>query len=235
VLTGGSTGGWESLALQIYHPDFFGGTWSFFPDPVDFRRYDLVNIYNDENAFVEPHHTWISPERYLMRQSDGQPEVSVRQLSQLENVLGSKGRSAQQLEAWEAVYGPMGEDGHPKPLWDKKTGKIDHNVAVFMRDHGYDLRYFLEDNWPKIGPQLVGKLHLYCGDMDNYYLNLAVYLLEDFLKATTEPYYAGSFEYGRPMKGHGWHPSSWADLVRAIASHITRNAPRGEKTEAWRY
>ena len=235
VLAGGSTGGWESLALQVYHPEVFGGTWSFFPDPVDFRRYDLVNIYDDDNAFVEPRHTWLLPERYIMRQDDGQPEVTVRQFSQLEEVLGSKGRSGQQLEVWEAVYGPVGDDGYPKPLWNKRTGKIDHEVAAHMRDHGYDLRYYIQDNWARIGPGLTGKLHIYCGDMDNYYLNLAVYLLEDFLKNTTDPFYAGSFEYGRPMKGHGWHPMSWPDLIRMMADHITRNAPSGEHPESWNH
>jgi putative esterase len=235
VLWGGSTGGWESLALQVYHPDFFGGTWTFFPDPVDFRRYDLVNIYDDDNAFVVPHHQWTFPERYVMRQSDGQPEVTVRQFSQLEATLASHGRSGQQLEAWEAVYGPVGGDGYPKPLWDKLTGKVDHDVARYMRDHGYDLREYLESNWPKIGPELVGKLHLYVGDMDNYYLNLAVYLLEDFLKDTKDLYYAGSFEYGRPMKGHGWMPMSRAELVRMMAGQIKKDAPPGGDTEQWNY
>ncbi len=235
VLWGGSTGGWESLALQVHHPEFFGGTWTFFPDPVDFRRYDLVNIYDDANAFTEPGREWLVPERTIMRQADGQPEVTVRQFSQLEATLGSHGRSGQQLEAWEAVYGPVGDDGYPKPLWDKLTGKIDHDVARSMRDHGYDLRYYTETNWGKIGPQLVGKLHLYCGDMDNFYLNLAVYLLEDFLKQTKDPYYAGSFEYGRPMKGHGWMPMSLAELARMMAEQIRRNAPPGEATEQWNY
>ena len=235
VLWGGSTGGWESLALEVYHPDFFGGAWTFFPDPVDFRRYDMVNIYDDENAFTAPGREWLTPERYIMRQSDGQPEVTVRQFSRLEATLGSRGRSGQQLEAWEAVYGPVGDDGYPKPLWDKMTGKIDRDVAAYMRDHGYDLRYYIETNWPKIGPGLVGKLHLYCGDMDNYYLNLAVYLLEDFLKSTHNPNYAGSFEYGRPMKGHGWMPMSLEELAKIMAEHITRNAPPGEDTKAWSY
>jgi len=235
VLWGGSTGGWESLALQVYHPDFFGGAWIFFPDSVDFRRYDLVNIYDDENAFSVPGHEWSVPERSIMRQTDGQPEVTVREFSQLEATLGSKGRSGQQLEAWEAVYGPVGDGGYPRPLWDKMTGKIDHDVAAYMRDHGYDLRYYVETNWPRIGPHLVGKLHFYCGDMDNYYLNLAVYLLEDFLENTKNPYYAGSFEYGRPMKGHGWMPMSLSELVQAMAEHITREAPPGEDAKAWRY
>lgn len=240
VLTGGSTGGWESLALQVYHPDFFGGTWTFFPDPIDFRRYGIVNIYDDDNAFVASDSNgmkleWARLERPLMRTSEGQAVVTIREFSRLEDVLGSKGRSAQQLEAWEAVYGPVGDDGYPKPVWDKKTGKIDHEVAKYMRDRGYDLRYYVETNWPKIGTQLVGKLHLYCGDMDNFYLNLAVYLFENFLAATHDPFYAGSFEYGRPMKGHGWAPMTRSELIKMMADQITKNTPGGEDAARWRY
>ncbi|HEV2234347.1 MAG TPA: alpha/beta hydrolase-fold protein, partial [Terriglobia bacterium] len=235
VLMGGSTGGWESLALQVYHPDFFGGTWTFFPDPIDFRRYQLTDIYKDENAFYEPGHQWLPALRYMSRKPDGQPEVTSRDFSRLEAVLGSHGRSGQQLEIWEATYGPVGEDGYPKPLWDKLTGVIDHSVANYMRDHGYDLRYYTETNWPRIGPQLAGKIHLYCGDMDNYYLNLAVYLFADFLSNTNNPYYAGSVEYGRPMKGHGWMPMSYQELIRMMAKHISRNAPAGEDTRGWNY
>jgi hypothetical protein len=240
VLTGGSTGGWESLALQVYHSDFFGGTWTFCPDPVDFRRYGMVNVYDDDNAFAESAfygtpHEWEHPERPLMRAADGQVEITVREFSRLEAVLGSRGRSAQQLEAWEAVYGPVGDDGYPKPVWDKLTGKIDHDVARYMRDHGYDLRYYAETNWPRTGPQLVGRLHLYCGDMDNYYLNLAVYLLEGFLKTTKDPYYAGSFEFGRPLKGHDWMPMNRSELVRMMADHVTRNTPNGEDASRWKY
>jgi hypothetical protein len=235
VLTGGSTGGWESLALQVYHPEFFGGTWTFYPDPIDFRAYCLSNIYEDENAFEVPGREWLIPERYFRRNPSGQPENSMRQLSQMEEVLGGRGRSCQQLEIWETVYGPVGEDGYPRPLWDKMTGKIDRQVANYMRDNGYDLRHYIETSWPKIGPQLVGKLHLYCGDMDDYYLNLAVYMLEDFLKNTKNPYYAGSFEYGRPMKGHGWHPMTNAELVKMMAAEIANNAPKGEGNSGWRY
>jgi hypothetical protein len=186
VLTGGSTGGWESLAVQVFYPDFFGGTWTLYPDPIDFRRYQLTNIYDDDNAFLEPGHTWTQAPRYMQRKSDGQPEVTMQAMCQLEDVLGSHGRSAQQMEIWEATYGPVGDDGYPKPLWDKQTGKIDHSVALYMRDHGYDLSYNLRTNWATLGPKLRGKIHVYVGDMDNYYLNLAVYLLEGALKAETE-------------------------------------------------
>ena len=235
VLMGGSTGGWESLALQVFHPDFFGGTWTFFPDPIDFQRYQLTNIYKDENAFYEPGHEWAKVDRFMMRASDGQPLVTMRAFSRLHMVLGGKDRSGQQLDAWEAAYGPVGEDGYPKPLWDKRTGMIDRTVAEYMRDHGYDLRYYVEKNWPTLGPQLAGKLHLYCGDMDNYYLNLAVYLFEDSLKKLEDPASDATFEYGRPMKGHGWLPMTFSELLRMMADHITRNAPAGEDTKAWKY
>jgi Putative esterase len=234
VLSGGSTGGWESLALQIFHPEFFGGTWTFYPDPVDFTRYQIVDIYNDANAFLAPAYDPPFPERPMERTSEGQVDVTMRQMSQLEEVLGSHGRSGQQFEAWEAVYGPVGPDGYPRPLWDKLSGRIDHQVALYMRDHEYDLRYYLEQNWARIGQQLVGKIHVYCGDMDNFYLNLAVYRLEDFLRRTTNPAYGGSFEYGRPMKGHGWTPLNQAELLNTMASYISQHAPAGADN-SWKY
>jgi hypothetical protein len=234
VLSGGSTGGWESLALQVFHSEFFGGTWTFYPDPVDFTRYQIVDIYNDINAFLAPGYDPPIPERPMERTSEGQADVTMRQMSQMEEVLGSHGRSGQQFEAWEAVYGPVGPDGYPKPLWDKMTGRIDPLVATYMRDHGYDLRYYLENNWTKIGPQLVGKIHVYCGDMDNFYLNLAVYRLESSLSRTSNPAYGGSFEYGRPMKGHGWSPLNQAELLRVMSDTITRNAPAGADN-SWKY
>ena len=244
ILTGGSTGGWESLALQVYHPDYFGGTWTLYPDPVDFHHYDMVNAYDDSSAFVyqsmgglflQPSTEWRHPERFLMRGTDGQPYISERQYSQWEEVLGSHGRSADQLEAWEAVYGPVGDDGYPKPLWNKRTGHIDHEVALYMRDHGYDLRSYLAQNWAKIGPQLVGKIHVDVGDMDNFYLNLAVYDLQEFLDRILEPKAQATLNFGRPEKGHGWQHATRAEIVREMAAQVTRNAPRGADIKSWTY
>ena len=110
--------------------------------------------------------------------------------------------------------------GYTKPLWDKQTGAIDRDVAEFWRDQGYDLRYYTEENWPTIGRELVGKLHFICGDMDNYYFNLPVYYMEEFLESTSDPYYVGSFRYGRPSKGHGWTPITNAELFQEMARHI---------------
>jgi hypothetical protein len=235
VLTGGSTGGWESLGVQIFYPDFFGGTWTLYPDPIDFRRYGTPNVYDDENAFFEPGHSWVQAPRYLMRKPDGQDEMTVQEFSHLEDVLGSHGRSGQQLEIWEAVYGPVGDDGYPKPLWDKQTGKIDHSVALYMRDHGYDLSYNVKTNWATLGPRLRGKIHVYVGDMDSFYLNLAVYQFEEMTKTLQNPPCDCEFQYGRPMKGHGWQPTSTANLVRWMTERIAKNAPASENTAAWHY
>ncbi len=233
VLTGGSTGGWESLALELYHPDFFGGTWTGFPDPIDFRHYQLTDIYSDANAFEVPGFEWVARERPLMRTSEGQVIETVRQMSQLEEVLGSHGRSGQQLEAWEAVYGPVGADGYPEPLWDKRTGIINHKVADYMRDHGYDLREYAAKNWAKIGPMLTDNVFIWVGDMDNFYLNLAVYDMEDFFK--THPEANANFQYGRPEKGHGWFPWSVQEFVKMMSQHVEAHAPAGTAFKNWNY
>ena len=232
TVEGASTGGWGSLALQLHHPDMFGGAWIYYPDPIDFRRYQMVNIYEDENAFKAPGNAWVPGERPMRRGDDGQVTWTIREMSKFEELLGTKGRSQYQFEGWEAYYGPVGQDGYPRPLWDKLTGKVDREVAFYMRDHGYDLRYYAEKNWATLGPLVAGKIHFICGDMDNFYLNLAVYLFEDFSKATTNPASGFTFEYGRPMKGHWWHPQNWADVVRAMAKQVSANAPKGE-TNDW--
>lgn len=224
TLTGGSTGGWESLALQLYHPKFFGGTWTFFPDPIDFRRYQLSDIYSDDNAYTVPNASLNAPERPMQMTVEGQVVQTMRQISQMEAASGTRGRSAAQIDVWNAVYGPVGADGYPRRLWDMKTGKIDREVANYMRDHGYDLREYTERNWPTIGKDLVGKLHLLTGDMDDFYLAFAVYMFEDMLKNTKNPHYEGEFTYGRPMKGHGWHPMSNSDLIRIMAAHMSKNS-----------
>jgi hypothetical protein len=243
VLTGGSTGGWESLALQLYHPDFFGGAWVVCPDPVDFRHYGLDNIYTDDNAFVvaedrqlqSPVGEWFHPERPMNHGIEGQPFLTMRQQSQMEDALGSHGRSTDVLENWEAVYGPVGEDGYPKPLWDKHTGLIDHEVAAYMRDHGYDLRAYLHANWATLAPKLLDKIHVDVGDMDNYYLNEAVYDLQVEFDSSVNPHVTADFHYGRPEMGHGWQHALTTTILREMAEAITKHAPKGEDTITWKY
>jgi enterochelin esterase-like enzyme len=230
VLTGGSTGGWDVLALQIHYPNVFGGAWGLFPDQLDFRNYQFGNVYSDSNAFVNADGSWLPREIPSSRTIEGLTTLTVREENQAELVIASKGRSGGQWDGWQAAWAPVGADGYPKTLWDKRTGHIDHAVAEEMRAKGYDLRDYVERNWKTLGPELVGKLHVAVGDMDNYFLNLGVYRMETFLESTKEPgkgpYYAGTVEYGRPLKPHGWQPWTNQELLRIMMAQIERNATR---------
>ena len=230
---GGSTGGWESFALQVFYPDFYGGTWSFSPDPLDFRNVEGINIYEDRNAFYKQHEWYTVPTMNTRLPRTGEVILTSQQRNTMELVNGTKGRSGEQLDVWSAVFGPVGDDGYFKPLFSKKTGEIDSSVARYWKEH-FDLRYYLQTHWEKVGPKLVGKLHVISGRMDDFSLNFGVYFMEEFLESTRDPYYAGSFTYGA-RGGHGWNPYNGAQLLRIMAEHITENAPPGTDTNSWKY
>ncbi len=241
-LYGGSTGGWEALAAQIFYPDSYNGAFGACPDPVDFSAYTLVDIYKDANAYVVegPFHR---VERPGHRNWLGQVDITLRDYNHLELVLGTNSRSGDQFDIWQAVYSPMAADGYPQPIWDKKTGVIDRKVAEFWREH-YDLRHILERDWQTLGPKLRGKLHLYCGDMDNYYLNNAVYKMEEFLKKADPP--ADAFvDYGDRAE-HCWNGDNenpnYLSRMRyhtlylpRILQRIEQTAPPGADLKSWRY
>lgn len=242
-LYGGSTGGWEALAVQVKYPEEYNGCFAACPDPIDFAAYSLTNIYEDENAYyVGGKHKKVEvPGR---RDYLGNISSTVRESNHLELVLGDKTRSGGQYDIWEATYSPQGDDGYPLRLWDKVTGDINHEVAEYWKEN-YDLRHILERDWDKLGEKLKGKIHIYCGDMDNYYLNNAVYLMEDFLESTTEPYYAGEVDYGDRAE-HCWNgdqenPNHISRLrynsmyVPKIMKRIAESAPAGADLTSWRY
>lgn len=242
-LYGGSTGGWEALAVQVMYPDEYNACFAACPDPIDFRAYTTVNIYEDSNAYY-----LASPFKHTLRPGHrdylGHVSSTVQDMNYRERVLGSRGRSGQQWDIWQATYSPTGDDGYPKPIWDKLTGTIDHEVAGYWREN-YDLRHILERDWDKLGPKLQGKIHIYCGDMDNYYLNNAVMLMEDFLEKTENPHYDGEVAYGDGDE-HCWNgdpdlPNAISRLryntmyVPKILERIEKSAPEGADLESWRY
>ena len=231
VLSGGSTGGWIVLALQVFYPDFFGGTFSLCPDPVDFRSLQLINLYEDKNAYYSDY-DWMRVERPNNRRTDGRIIEMIKDENLFELAVGDKTRAGGQWDIYEAAYGPIGEDGYPKPIWDKMTGEIDRSVAQYWKEH-FDLRYILEENWAQIGSKLTGKLYIYVGDMDTYYLNNAVRRLEDFLEKTKDPYYDGVVEYGDGQP-HCWGPRS-VEIIELFEEHITKNAPDKKDTNRWKY
>ncbi len=239
---GGSTGGWEALAVQVFYPDEYNGCFAACPDPVDFRAYTSVNIYEDENFYYAEGPFNRTP-RPAHRNYLGHIGRTQRDENHLELVLGEKSRSGQQYDIWEATYSPMAPDGYPKRLFDKKTGVIDKSVAEYWREN-YDLRYILERDWANLGPKLQGKIHVYCGDMDNYYLNNAVYLLEEFLEKADPPY-EGEVTYGDRAE-HCWNgdPNEPNHISRLryntqylpkMLKRMEETAPEGADLKSWRY
>lgn len=239
---GGSTGGWEAMAVQVFYPDEFNGAWVACPDPIDFRAYTVVNIYEDRNAYYLEGPFKRTP-RPGMRDWLGHVSTTLEQMNHRELALGTRSRSGDQWDIWEAVYSPAGPEGYPKPIWDKLTGVIDRDVAEYWREH-YDLSHILRRDWATLGPKLRGKLKIYVGDMDNYYLNNAVYLVEEFLKAADPPAEA-EVEYGDRAE-HCWNgdhtrPNATSRLryhqmfIPRIMDQIRRHHPAGADTVSWRY
>jgi hypothetical protein len=231
LLTGGSTGGWISLAKQVLYPDFYGGTWSLCPDAVDFRYHQIVDIYADTNAYWFDK-GWMRVERPTRRRADGNIQAMMKDENFYELVAGDRGRSGGQWDIWQATYGPVGDDGYPQPIWDKRTGVIDHEVASYWKEH-YDLRNILETNWNALGPKLAGKIHVYVGDADSYYLNMGVRKLDEFLSKATNPTFTGEVVF-QPMAPHCWGPGM-EELIPAMTAHMERSAPAGADLTSWRY
>lgn len=238
---GGSTGGWEAMAVQMFYPEEYNGAWIACPDPIDFRHYTVVNIYADTNAYWFPSR-WKRTPRPGHRNWLGHVDATLEEMNRYEYLLGTKGRSGEQWDVWESVYSPVGPDGYPRRIWDKLTGKIDPVTAAFWKEN-YDLSYILQRDWATLGPKLRGKLRIFVGDMDNYYLNNAVYEVEKFLR--TKPEAEAVVDYG-DRDEHCWN----GDHTRANAysrlrypqmvlpwavERMLRTAPAGADLRSWRY
>ena len=242
ALTGGSTGGWEAIADQIFYPDDFNGAWGFCPDPIDFRAYQIVNIYEDKNAFWAQGPFGRVP-RPEMREPDGSLKAVMEPAVRREEVMGTRGRSTEQFGIWQAVFSPVGADGYPKQIWDPKTGEIDSSVANYWKEH-YDLNHIMQRDWSTLGPKLVGKLHLTVGDMDTWYLNNAVHFVQDFLDSPKNPYKVATFEYGYRQPhcyaGGGNITASestatmYQRIMPQVAKHMKETAPKGVDM-SWEY
>lgn len=241
---GGSTGGWESLGQQVFYPDDINGAWVGCPDPIDFRAYGTVNVYEDKNAFFRegPFMKVPLPE---MRKSNGILDSTMEQENRYELVLGTNSRSGEQWDIWQAVFGPMGDDGYPKPIWDKRTGQIDKSVAEYWREHA-DLSYIMKRDWATLGPKLAGKLHFAVGDMDTWYLNNAVHLTESVLTdPKLSPAANATFTYG-PRQPHCYQGvaldapkiermNAFPVMMWKMIQHIEDTAPAGADVKSWKY
>ncbi len=240
---GGSTGGWEVLAAQVFYPDEYNGCFAACPDPIDFRHYTSFNIYEDKNAYYRE-----GPFRKVLRPGHrnylGHVSTTVKDMNYRELALGTKSRSGDQWDIWEAVYSPVGKDGYPQRIFDKYTGEINKQVAAYWKEN-YDLVHIINRDWPKIGNKLAGKIHIYVGDMDNYYLNNAVYTAEDMIKKLENPKCNCEVDYGDRAE-HCWNGDHnnpiWISRLRyhqlfipKWAEEVKSRAPQGADLTSWRY
>jgi hypothetical protein len=240
---GGSTGGWEALATQVFYPDAYNGAFAACPDPVDFRGMTNFDIYEASNAYyIEGKH-----QRVLQpgqRDATGRASSTLKSDNDMELALGSHGRSGEQWDIWLAVFGPVGRDGYPRPLFDRDSGAIDRDVARYWREH-FDLSVYVKRNWAKLGPKLQGKLHLYVGTADNYFLDNSVYHFEAMLATLDKPAPEAEVAYGIRFE-HCWNgdptqPNHLSRLryhtmyLQRILDRIHKTAPKGADLTSWRY
>ncbi|MBC7896271.1 MAG: hypothetical protein H7066_12725 [Cytophagaceae bacterium] len=244
ALYGGSTGGWEVLGAQVFYPDDYNGAFASCPDPIDFRGYTTVNLYEDENAYWYDGGPFRRTERPAHRDNLGNVRATTRQANLRELVLGDKTRSGGQYDVWEAVFSPSGTDGYPRRIWDKRTGVIDREVANYWREN-YDLVHIMRRDWAKLGPRLRGKIEIYAGAHDNIYLNNAVYNAEDFLAKVKNPLSDAKVVYGvkdeHCFSGDTTEVNAFSRLtyhsrfIRKMRDHWLKTAPAGGDVTSWRY
>ena len=243
TLVGGSTGGWEAFGVQVFYPDDYNGAWALCPDPIDFRSYRSVNIYDEHNAYYYEDNPFKRTPKPGYRDYRDHLYSTFEDRNLVELAIATHGRSGGQHDAWASVFGPIGDDGYYKPLYDKRTGAIDPEVAKYWREH-YDLRFILGRDWPMIGQKLRGKIHITSGTMDNGYLNNAVYQMEDLLLKVTpsaeaeivygerrEHCFTGDTETSNAAGNRTVHQR----YMPAMAQWMVRTAPRGADTTSWRY
>jgi hypothetical protein len=178
-----------------------------------------------------------------MRTSTGQIVSVMEPAVRREEVMGTHGRSTEQFGIWQAVFSPAGDDGYPKPIWNPATGDIDPTVAAYWKEH-YDLRFILERDIATLGPKLVGKLHFAVGDMDTWYLNNAVHLMQNFVDSPKNHFRVADFEYS-PGKAHCYMGGGdisniesfgtlYQRIMPEIARRMTATAPPGADM-SWKY
>jgi hypothetical protein len=239
---GGSTGGWEALATQVFYPDMYNGAFAACPDPIDFRAYTVINLYEDKNAYTLRGEA-SNVERPAFRNYLGEVFATQRDENYMELAQGDHSRSGGQYDIWQAVFGPVGADGYPKPIFDKVSGDIDPTVAAYWREH-YDLSNIIARDWATLAPKLKGKIHIYVGSGDNYYLTDSVYFAQERLESL-EPKYEGTVMYGDRAE-HCWNgdpklPNAYSRLhydyqyLPLILQRIAASAPKGADLKSWRY
>ena len=175
LLNGHSSGGWATLQLQINYPNIFGGTWSTSPDPSDFHDFTGPDLY--------------APNANMFHRADGSPIpifrdhgkviATMEEFTHIEDVLGPYGG---QISSFDWVFSPKSPSGAPTQMFDHQTGAVHPEVVAYWHDH-YDLANTVETTWAQRGASLKGRIHLFVGTADTFYLDGAAHKFEARLKA----------------------------------------------------
>ncbi len=173
LVTGHSSGGWSSLWLALTYPETFGACFSSAPDPIDFAAFQTVDLYADPNAYVDAAGAEFPSFREPMRDAFDRVCMNNRDEIIMEWVLSPAGLSGEQWDAWCAMWSPIDSiTGHPRRLVDAATGAIDPVVVEAWST--YDLARRLRRDPEAMLPLWRERVHLVCGDRDNFYLERAV-------------------------------------------------------------
>ena len=228
---GGSAGGWEAAAQMILHPNLYSGAWIVSPDPMDFRGLELVNIYDDPSAYFSDYPASRLPIPAFRDSTTGETLFTMEEWNKWALALGARGRSGlSEWDIYQAAFGPQGRDGYPAPIWDRKTGVIDHAVARAWRPR--DLSLFLQKHWDEVGPLVAGRMFFWCGTMDDAFYDNPTRLFEQRTATFANPKADFSFVWGEG-EGHPWMPMTFEELFIDMAAYMADQAPEGTDVSGW--
>ncbi|KAI1264314.1 Alpha/Beta hydrolase protein [Xylariaceae sp. FL1019] len=228
VQDGGSTGGWESIANLIFRPDLFGTCFSSYPDSLDFHRHQDIQLYTNENAYVNADGSSIPS----IRTFDNNTQVvlaSTMQENHWELVFGTSSRSALQWDVWNAVFGAQGLNNYPLEPWDKVTGEIYHGAVEYWKE--FDLANHIVTNWDNdknLGQALRNRIHIYVGTHDNYFLNEGVMEFEDRVNGLGGSNWANVTVLEGQNHGGNYQRREIWDYLTLVDTWIKDHSPEGK-------
>jgi hypothetical protein len=227
---GVSAGGWEAAAQMIFYPRLYSGAWVFSPDPIDFRRLVLVNIYDDPSAYFSDYPESLLPIIAAKDYATGE-FLTMEQWNRWTLALGTHGRSGlSEWDIYQAAFGPQGCDGYPAEIWDKRTGLIDHAVARAWKPNDLDL--YLQKHWAAVGPLVAGRMFFWCGTWDAFLYQYPTQLFEETTATFNHPQADFSFAWGE-REGHPWMPMGPDGLIVDMADYMAAHAPDDGDLRGW--
>ena len=229
IQEGGSTGGWESAASLIFRPDLFGACFSSYPDSLDFHRHQDIELYTAENAYIRANGSSV-PSIRTFRNDTEVVLATVAQENHWELTFGTASRSSNQWDIWNAVFGVQGYNNYPLEPWDKITGEIYPEAVEYWKP--MDLSNYITSNWNNsrnLGETLAGRVYIYVGSWDNYYLNEGVMEFQKRTDAIGGPGWANVTILPEKPHGGNYQTREIWNYLEFLEAWIQDHGPNGTK------